>query len=58
MLRDVSWMCACVIDSVLLSYVWIGWTHSLELESANDVGGQLLRVGQRDRHDPVALGAS
>ena len=58
MLRDVNWVCACVIDPVLLSYVWIGWTHSLELESANDVGGELLRVRQRDRHDSVALGAS
>ena len=47
-----------VCVAVVLSYVGIRRTHSLELESPDDVGGELLRVGQRDGHDPVALCAS
>ena len=33
-------------------------THALELKGAYDVGGELLRVRQRDAHDAVGLGAA
>ena len=33
-------------------------THALQLEGPDDVGGQLLGVGQRDAHDAVGLGAA
>ena len=51
-------VCVRMCVTVLLSYVGISRTHSLELDSANDVGGELLSIGQCDGHDPIALGAS
>ena len=44
-----------MIGFVFLSYVGIRRTHSLELEGANDVGGEFLCIGEGDRHDPIAL---
>ena len=32
-------------------------THALQLEGADAVGGELLRVGQGDAHHAVGLGA-
>ena len=49
-------LCICVGVGTTVSYVES--THSLELEGADGVGGQLLGVRQRHRHDAVGLGAA
>ena len=62
-LLEREWWNDCSIYTTHAGLKGASWlagaaTHALDLEGPDDVGGQLLRVGQRDRHDPVAFGAA